>query len=68
MAARFMRSAATHLLFIDADIGFTPAQVIEMLRFDQSFVAGVYPLKTYPLTGVGKKAEPCEQHGRFITA
>ena len=36
---------ATHLLFIDADIGFEAAQVHAMLRFDQDFVAGIYPLK-----------------------
>jgi len=37
--------AATHLLFIDADISFDPKQVHEMLAFDQDFVAGIYPLK-----------------------
>lgn len=36
---------ATHLLFIDADISFEPEQVLEMLRFDRDFVAGIYPLK-----------------------
>ena len=37
--------AATHLMFIDADIGFTPSQVGRMLRFDRDVVAGMYPLK-----------------------
>jgi hypothetical protein len=37
--------AATHLLFIDADISFDPRQVQEMLDFDQDVVAGIYPLK-----------------------
>ncbi|MGB8278286.1 MAG: hypothetical protein WCF20_10215 [Methylovirgula sp.] len=37
--------AATHLLFIDADIRFDPRQVHEMLAFDQEVVAGIYPLK-----------------------
>lgn len=37
--------AATHLLFIDADISFDPRQVHEMLAFDQEVVAGIYPLK-----------------------
>ena len=36
---------ATHLMFIDADIGFDPAQIARMLRFDQDLVAGMYPLK-----------------------
>jgi hypothetical protein len=37
--------AATHLMFIDADIGFTPQQVARMLSFDREVVAGMYPLK-----------------------
>lgn len=36
---------ATHLMFIDADIGFTADQVGRMLRFDRDVVAGMYPLK-----------------------
>jgi hypothetical protein len=35
----------THLLFIDADIGFDPAQVMRMLAFDRDVVGGVYPTK-----------------------
>jgi hypothetical protein len=37
--------AATHLLFIDADISFEAEQVYAMLAFDREFVAGIYPLK-----------------------
>ncbi len=36
---------ATHLMFIDADIGFTPDQVGRMLDFQQPLTAGSYPLK-----------------------
>jgi len=36
---------ATHLMFIDADIGFTPDQVGRMLAFDVPVCAGAYPLK-----------------------
>jgi hypothetical protein len=38
--------AETHLMFIDADIGFGVDQVQRMLSFDQDVVAGMYPLKT----------------------
>jgi hypothetical protein len=37
--------SATHLMFIDADIGFLPHQVARMLAFDHDVVAGMYPLK-----------------------
>ncbi len=46
LLARFLDTpSATHLMFIDADIGFDPAQVGRMLAFDQDVVAGMYPLK-----------------------
>jgi hypothetical protein len=46
LVSKFLDSpSATHLLFIDADIGFTPDQVMRMLDFDRMVVAGMYPLK-----------------------
>jgi hypothetical protein len=36
---------STHLLFIDADIGFEAEHVHRMLRFDEDLVAGMYPVK-----------------------
>src|SRR5579871_6868980 len=37
--------AATHLLFIDADIGFTPDQVFRLMESGADMVAGCYPVK-----------------------
>jgi len=37
--------AATHLLFVDADIGFTPDQVFRLIESGADVVAGVYPIK-----------------------
>ncbi|MGP0057966.1 MAG: hypothetical protein ACLPID_01565 [Beijerinckiaceae bacterium] len=37
--------AATHLMFIDADISFEPQHVHRMLAFDKDVVSGIYPLK-----------------------
>src|ERR1700744_3881664 len=36
---------ATHFMFIDADIGFTPEAVLRLLQFDQDVAAGMYPIK-----------------------
>jgi hypothetical protein len=37
--------AATHLLFIDADIGFEPEQVLRLLECGADMCAAVYPIK-----------------------
>src|SRR5215472_15484612 len=36
---------ATHLLFVDADIGFTPEQVFRLIQSGADVVAGCYPIK-----------------------
>jgi len=47
LAAKFLDTpTATHLMFIDADIGFDPRQVVRLLEFDADVAAGMYPLKT----------------------
>jgi hypothetical protein len=38
-------ASATHLLFIDADIGFEPDQVLRLLQCGADMCAGVYPIK-----------------------
>lgn len=43
---RFLQSkTSTHLLFIDADIQFSPESVIKMLKEDKDVIAGCYPKK-----------------------
>lgn len=41
----FLKSDATHLMFIDADIRFEPTQLIKMLLADKDVLCGVYPKK-----------------------
>lgn len=42
----------THLLFIDADLGFDPAIVPRYLAADKDIVAGIYPIKHLDLAAV----------------
>ena len=45
MAHGFMKSDATHLMFIDADIKFNPADIAHMVNADKEIICGVYPKK-----------------------
>lgn len=50
----FLKSDATHLMFIDADISFKPNDVFNMLQANVDVVAGSYPLKTVNWEGLQK--------------
>jgi hypothetical protein len=45
LAHQFLESQATHLMWIDADIGFNPTDIVSMVVADQDIVCGVYPMK-----------------------
>jgi hypothetical protein len=46
MATDFLETRHTHLLFVDADIGFDVEHLFRLLAADKPLVGGVYPLKT----------------------
>ena len=45
LASFLTGTAASHILFVDADIAFEPPQVVRMLRAGKDIVGGMYPLK-----------------------
>ena len=46
IVARFLENeAASHLIFIDADMGFEPEQVFRLMDFDADMTAAIYPIK-----------------------
>ena len=46
LISQFLEDAsATHLLFIDADIGFEPEQVVRLIQCGADMCAAVYPVK-----------------------
>lgn len=58
IVAQFLANAeATHLLFIDADIGFEPDQVFRLLDFDADMTAAVYPIKRLDWDKIGAAAK-----------
>jgi len=47
IAKALTNQETTHVLFIDADIGWNPVEVVKLLIADKDIVGGVYPLKNY---------------------
>lgn len=52
LAHDFLTTDATHLMFIDADIGFNPHDIITMIDADKDIICGVYPKKEINWVGV----------------
>lgn len=59
---------STHLLFLDADMGWPPELIGDMLMFDQPLVGTIYPQRKMPLSwaGSGNGAPQTERRGDFM--
>lgn len=58
---------ATHLFFIDADIGWAPEQFARVLLADKDVCCGVYPIKKYkwPAEGLPEDMPQAEFEARY---
>jgi hypothetical protein len=45
LTLQFLKSEATHLMFIDADIHFNPHDIVKMVEADKEIICGIYPKK-----------------------
>jgi hypothetical protein len=54
LANQFLESEATHLMWIDADIGFNALDIVSMLVADRDIVCGIYPKKEVDWAGVAR--------------
>ena len=69
IVAEFLSEPAyTHLLWIDADIGFTAEAVFRLIASDHDVAAGIYPLKTmnWPAE-IPEKMTPHELSARYTS-
>jgi len=53
----FLNSNNTHLMFIDSDIKFRPADIIKMLDADMDIICGIYPKKEINWNTIKKAVE-----------
>jgi hypothetical protein len=54
---QFLESQATHLMWIDSDIGFNPTDIVSMLIADRDIVCGIYPEKEVDWARVAQAAK-----------
>jgi hypothetical protein len=53
LVAKFLNNpTSTHLMFIDADIGWEPWHLLVMLNRDVDVIGGLYPMKSLPIKWV----------------
>jgi hypothetical protein len=53
LVAKFLNNPdSTHLMFIDADIGWEPWHLLVMLNAQKDVIGGLYPMKTLPVKWV----------------
>lgn len=56
LAHGFLKTDHTHLMFIDADIRFNPADVLPMMLADKPIICGIYPKKELNWNQIHKAA------------
>jgi hypothetical protein len=50
LTAKFLHTeGSTHLMFIDADIGWEPWHLLALLNADKDVIGGLYPMKSLPV-------------------
>jgi len=52
MAKMMSNPAATHFMFIDADIRFQPESILQMMAYEKDVIGGLYPKKALPVNYV----------------
>jgi hypothetical protein len=62
LVAKFLNNpTSTHIMFIDADIGWEPWHLLVLLNRDVDVIGGLYPMKSLPVKWVVNGFEGAEQ-------
>ena len=64
LVAKFLNNpTSTHLMFVDADIGWEPWHLLVLLNAQKDVIGGLYPMKTLPIKWVVNGFDGAEQEG-----
>lgn len=63
MAKMMTNKVATHFMFIDADIRFTPDSIFQMIACEKDVIGGLYPKKSLPISYVINLKQQSKVHG-----
>lgn len=64
LVAKFLNNPdSTHLMFIDADIGWEPWHLLVLLNADKDVIGGLYPMKTLPVKWVVNGFDGAQEEG-----
>ena len=62
LVAKFLKNEdSTHLMFVDADIGWEPWHLLVLMNHDVDVACGLYPMKSLPVQWVVNGFEGAEQ-------
>lgn len=67
MAKMMTNQAATHFMFIDADIRFQPESILQMMACDKDVIGGLYPKKALPVNYVINLKNETKVQGDIFT-
>jgi len=67
-AAKFLMGKSSHLMFVDADIGWAPEDIVKLVTHDVDVACGVYPQKIIPPKYVVNVKKDGERRGDLIEA
>ncbi len=62
----YFEPKSTHLMFVDADIGFEPEEIFKLILSNKDVVGGLYPKKALPINYVVNKVPGAIKEGNLV--
>lgn len=68
LVAKFLHfePKSTHLMFLDADIGFEPEEIFKLILSEKDVCGGLYPKKALPISYVVNKVPNAKKEGNMV--